>query len=168
VSGTAISGTPNPLRAAFEARDIDLLAESLAEDVVLRSPIFSVPFEGKEQCVRLFAALYETLGEMRYELDEPGDPAVFAWRTDVNGEPLEGVDLVRHDSEGKVKEVTVFMRPLRGIAAFADATGPKLADGPGRRFLLRAAAAPPSLMMRALAGLGPRMVGLRRKPPTGD
>jgi hypothetical protein len=81
----------------------------------------------------------------------------------VNGEPLEGVDLVRYDDAGLVKEVTVFMRPLRGIAAFADATGPKLADSAGKRVLLRVAAAPPSLMMKALAGMGPRMVGIGKR-----
>jgi hypothetical protein len=152
--------TRNPLREALVARDIDMLERSLADDVVLRSPIFSVPFEGKAESVRLFAALYEVLGEMTYLLDEPG---VFVWRTDVGGEPLEGVDLVTYDEDGLVKEVTVFMRPLRGIAAFADATGPKLAESPGKRVLLRVAAAPPSLMMKALAGLGPRMVGIGKR-----
>jgi SnoaL-like protein len=153
----------NPLRAAFEVRDIARLEESLAEDVVLRSPIFSIPFEGKEECVELFRALFETLGEMSYLLDQPGDPGVFAWRTEVDGEPLEGVDLVRLDDEGKVKEVTVFMRPLRGIAAFANATGPRLAGSAGRRLLIRTAAAPPTLMMRALARLGPRMIGMGKR-----
>jgi len=153
----------NPMREAFTARDIDQMESALADDVVLRSPIFSVPFEGKVEVLRLFAALYETLGEMEYVLDEPGDPAVFAWRTDIDGEPLEGVDLVRYDADDKVREVTVFMRPLRGIAAFADAMAPRLGDGRARQVLLRVAGAPPSLMMRALAGLGPRMLGLRSR-----
>jgi SnoaL-like domain len=153
----------NPIRAAFEARDVDQLEQSLSDDVVLRSPIFSVPIEGKRENVRLFQALFETLGEMDYVLDVPGDPGVLAWRSEVDGEPLEGIDLIRLDADGKVKEMRVFMRPLRGIAAFADATGPRLADSSGRRFLLRAAAVPPSLMMRALARFGPRMVGLGRR-----
>ena len=151
------------MREAFTARDLDALERALADDVVLRSPIFSVPFEGKADVLRLFAALYEALGEMEYVLDEAGDPAVFAWRTSIDGEPLEGVDLVRYDGDGLVSEVTVFMRPLRGIAAFADAMAPRLADTPARRAMLRVAGAPPSLMMRALAGLGPRMVGLPRR-----
>jgi hypothetical protein len=152
------------MREAFAARDIDAMERALADDVVLRSPIFSVPFEGKADVLRLFAALYEALGEMDYVLDEPGDPAVFAWRSDIDGEPLEGVDLVRYDTEGRIREVTVFMRPLRGIAAFADAMAPLLGKGRARRALLRVAGAPPSLMMRALAGLGPRLVGVGRKP----
>ena len=153
----------NPMREAFTARDLDAMERVLSEDVVLRSPIFSVPFEGKTEVLRLFAALYETLGEMEYVLDEPGDPAVFAWTTDVDGEPLEGVDLVRYDREGLITEVTVFMRPLRGIAAFADAMAPRLGEGRARRALLRVAGTPPSLMMRALAGAGPRMLGMRRR-----
>ena len=156
-------GYRNPLREPFRTRDIDKLRDALADDVVLRSPIFSVPFEGKEECVPLFEALYRALGEMVYVLDEPGDPAVFAWRTDIDGEPLEGVDLVRLDAEGKVTEITVFMRPLRGIAKFADKMGPLMTDNPAKKALLRVAGAPPSLMMRSLAGLGPRMIGLGRK-----
>jgi hypothetical protein len=105
----------------------------------------------------------DSLGEMECVLNHPGDPAFFAWRTNVGAEPLEGVDVVRLDGDGRVTEVTVLMRPLRGIAAFAEATGPRLADRRSRRLLLRAAAAPPSLMMRALASLGPRMVGLGRR-----
>jgi hypothetical protein len=153
----------NPMREAFAARDIDAMDRALADDVVLRSPIFSVPFEGKADVLRLFAALYEALGEMDYVLDEPGDPAVFAWRSDIDGEPLEGVDLVRYDTEGRICEVTVFMRPLRGIATFADAMAPLLGEGRARRALLRVAGAPPSLMMRALAGVGPRVLGLPRR-----
>jgi hypothetical protein len=51
------------------------------------------------------------------------------------------------------------------IAAFADATGPKLAlELPlSRRLLLRAAGAPPTLMMRTLAGAGPRLLRLGKR-----
>ena len=37
------------LRAAMEASDHAALMETLAEDVVLRSPIVDVPFEGREE-----------------------------------------------------------------------------------------------------------------------
>src|SRR5688500_20165558 len=110
-----------PRREAFAARDIGMLERSVAEDVVVRSPIFSDPIEGKANCVRLFTALYEVLGELDYVLDEPGNPAVFAWRTEVNGEPLEGVGLVRYDDEGLITEMTVFMRLLRGLTAYVNA-----------------------------------------------
>jgi hypothetical protein len=49
--------TPTPLRAAFEARDHDAIVAALAPDVVLRSPIFEVPFTGIDEASDLFAVL---------------------------------------------------------------------------------------------------------------
>lgn len=155
--------TGNPLREALEARDPEMARTALAENVVLRSPIFSVEFEGPEEAGDVLAAVYEVLGPVEYLYDEPGNPAVFIWSSDVDGEPVEGTDLVRYDEAGKIIEVTVFFRPLRGIAAFLDKTGPILARRRGKSALLtRLLAPPPSAMMRSVAGLGPKLMGLRR------
>ncbi|MDX6617361.1 MAG: hypothetical protein QOD60_2452 [Solirubrobacterales bacterium] len=155
--------TGNPLREALDARDPEMARAALAEDVILRSPIFSVEFDGVDEATDVIAAVYEAIGEIEYLYDAPGDPHVFIWRSDVDGEPVEGTDLVRYDEAGKITEITVFFRPLRGIAAFLDKTGPILAKRRGKSTLLpRLLAPPPSAMMRSVAGLGPRMMGLRR------
>jgi len=136
---------------------------ALADDVVLRSPIFSVGFEGLDEVGDVLAAVYEVLGPVDYLYDEPGDPAVFVWKSDVDGEPVEGADLVRYDDTGKITEITIFLRPLRAIAAFLDKTGPILAERRGKSTLLpRLLAPPPSVMMRSVARLGPKMMGLQR------
>lgn len=137
---------------------------ALAENVVVRSPVFSVHFDGIEEAVEVLGAVFETVGEMDYIYDEPGDPHVFAWRTDIEGEPLEGVDIVRYDGAGKISEMTIFMRPLRGIAAFLDKAGPIMGANRsrGRSLLMKAMGPPPSAMMRMVAGLGPKMLGLRQ------
>jgi uncharacterized protein involved in tellurium resistance len=153
----------NPLREALEARDPEMARAAFAEDVIIRSPIFSVEFDGPDEATDVFAAVYEALGRVEYLYDEPGDPHVFVWRSDVDGEPLEGTDLIRYDENDKITEVTVFMRPLRGIASFLDKTGPILAKRRGKSpLLIKAAAPPPSAAMRMVAALGPRMMGLRR------
>lgn len=158
-----MSAPGNPLRDALEARDVSLLEGKFADDAILRSPIFSVEFQGTEELFELFEVLYEVLGEIEYTLDQPGDPHVFAWKTEVGGEPLEGVDLVSYDDAGKINEVTVFMRPLRGIAAFLDKVGPKAAArrSRGKAVLMRAMGPPPSMMMRSVANLGPKMLGMK-------
>ena len=153
----------NPLRAAMEARDLALLDPALSPNVVLRSPVISTPFSGRDELLDLFAVLFEALGPLTYETDIPGDPHVFTWKTEIGGEPLEGVDLVRYDEAGLIREITVFMRPLRGIAAFLDATGPALArrrGGAGRAALMRVLGPPPSLVMKSVAGLAPRILRL--------
>jgi hypothetical protein len=158
-----VTASGNPLREALVARDPELARAALADDVVLHSPIFSVDFDGPEEVTDVLASVFEALGEVEYTYDQPGDPHVFIWRSDVDGEPIEGTDVVRYDAAGKVSEVTVFFRPLAGIAAFFEKTGPILAKRRRRNStLLRASGLLPAALMRSVASIGPRMLGLRR------
>ena len=157
--------TPTPLRAAFEARDHAALVEALSPDVVLWSPIFEVPFTGRDEVGDLFAVLMDELWPLTYLDDIPGDPHVLHFTAEVGGKRLEGVDLLRFDEDGRVKDITVFLRPFPAVAAFLSDTGPKLADkrgGSGRAAFLKVAGAPVSALMRTTAATGPRLLGLRR------
>jgi hypothetical protein len=89
-------------RAAVEAEDPDAVADALADDVVFLSPAVFKPYEGKE----LVAAIL-TQGAMQ----------VFEDRS------LNGLDLLRFDSDGKVRELMVMIRPLSGLNALAEAMG---------------------------------------------
>ncbi|HEY6653450.1 MAG TPA: nuclear transport factor 2 family protein [Solirubrobacterales bacterium] len=95
--------TPTPLRAAFEARDLDAIVAALAPDVVLRSPIFAVPFTGIDEASDLFAVLLDALWPLTYLDEIPGDPHVLHFTAEIKGEQLEGVDLLRFDQRGRVK-----------------------------------------------------------------
>jgi hypothetical protein len=159
------SEAPTPLRAAFEARDHDAIVRALAPDVVLRSPIFDVPFEGIDEAADLFAVLLEELWPLTYLDEIPGDPHVLHFTGEIHGKTLEGIDLLRFDEEGRVKEITVFFRPFPAVAAFLSAMGPKLGRrraGTARAATLTAAGAPVSALMRATAALGPKLLGLSR------
>jgi hypothetical protein len=158
-------GSDHPLRAAMETRDLALLAEHLHPDVVLHSPVLSVPFEGREKVLELYDVLFAVLGEVTYREDVPDDPRVLVWQTHMGGVPLDGVDLVTYDDAGQVTEITVHLRPLTGIAAFLDATGPALAArrSRSRAVLVRLAGRPPSAAMRLMATTAPRLLGLRRR-----
>jgi hypothetical protein len=123
----------HPLRAVWQTRDVRTIAAALADDVVLHSPIVRKPFEGREEAVELFEVLLERLGEFEItDQLEAGDTHAFFWRADAAGRWIEGADLVRHDADGRIKEVQVLIRPLLGIAAFAAAVGPALASRRGR------------------------------------
>jgi hypothetical protein len=50
---------------------------------------------------------------------------VFAAR--VDGKELQGIDLLRFDGEGKIRDFTVLVRPLSATIALAEAMGPKVA-----------------------------------------
>jgi hypothetical protein len=165
------SDTATPLRVAFEARDHDAIVEALAPDIVLRSPIFEVPFTGIDEAGDLFAVLLEELWPLTYLDEIPGDPHILHFTGQIKGKTLEGVDLLRFDDDGRVREITVFFRPFPAVAAFLTAMGPKLGrrrGGGGRAAILRAAGAPVSALMRTTAATGPRLLGLGRSKGSTD
>jgi SnoaL-like protein len=121
----------HPLRLAVEAHDIDAVVDTFAPDVVLHSPLISAPFEGRDEVGFLFRVLADEVlfkDDFRYtsELAE-GDTVVLAFKTSLRGKELEGVDLMRVDGEGKIREITVLLRPLPGTAAVAKFLAPRLA-----------------------------------------
>jgi hypothetical protein len=158
------SPTPTPMRIAFEARDHAALMEALADDIVLRSPIFDKPFTGIDEASDLFAAVLEAMWPVTYLAEIPGDPHVLYFRAVIDGTEVEGCDLVRFNEQGKVKEITVFMRPFPGIAAFLAATAPALGrrrGGQRTAAIMRAAGAPVNFFMRRTAGAGPRLLRMK-------
>jgi hypothetical protein len=164
VPGVADQVTPTPLRIAVEARDLDAVVASMAPDVVLRSPIFELPFEGIDEARDLFESLLDVLWPITSIDEIPGDPYILHFTGEIKGKTLEGVDLLRFDDEGRITEFTVFFRPFPAVAAFLSATGPRLARrrrGVGTAATITAANAPVAALMRATAAAGPRLLGLK-------
>jgi hypothetical protein len=124
----------HPLRVAFEARDLDGVAEALAADVVLHSPVTSsFRFVGKDEVTALLGIIREVFEDLHY-LDEFGEDGsrVLVFRARVSGQQLEGTDILRLDEQGRVCEIRVFIRPLPGLTALTAALAPRLARHMGR------------------------------------
>jgi SnoaL-like protein len=110
-------------KSAVEAEDPDAVAAALADDVVFLSPAVFKPYEGKE----LVAAIL-TQGAMKVFEDftyidhlEDGDTAMLVFEARVGDRSMNGLDLLRFDSDGKVRELMVMVRPLSGLNALAEA-----------------------------------------------
>ncbi len=110
---------PHPFRRAAEAKDLDRMAEALREDVVLHSPILFRGFEGREIVSQVLTHVAATLEGLTYtdELVE-GDTVCLRFKAKVGDRELEGIDFLELDEDGRVAELTVFMRPLSAINAF--------------------------------------------------
>lgn len=110
---------PHPFRRAAEARDVELMTETLREDVVLHSPILFRGFEGREIVGQVLTHVAATLEDLAYtdELAE-GDTVCLRFQAKVGDRELEGIDFLELDADGRVAELTVFMRPLSAITAF--------------------------------------------------
>ncbi len=110
---------PHPFRRAAEAKDVELMTETLREDVVLHSPILFRGFEGRDVVGQVLTHVAATLEGLTYtdELVE-GATVCLRFKAKVGDRELEGIDFLELDEEGRVAELTVFMRPLSAITAF--------------------------------------------------
>ncbi|MPZ79162.1 MAG: nuclear transport factor 2 family protein [Actinophytocola sp.] len=142
-------------REAGETHDIDLAMTVCADDVVVHSPLTDrATFRGRAEVRGLFEVVYEQLSELRYS-DVLGDGrrwALFGSAT-VGGQRIEETLRLTLDDAGQIVEVTLYIRPLPGLAAVMAALGPPLARRYGRSRLtaavLRAMVAPLVFLTRA-------------------
>jgi len=110
---------PHPFRVAAEAKDVELMAATLREDVVLHSPILFRGFEGREIVGQVLTHVAATLEGLTYVDEVAGERSVcLRFKAQVGDRELEGIDFLELDDEGRVRELTVFMRPLSAITAF--------------------------------------------------
>ncbi len=110
---------PHPFRTAAENKDLDLLTETLREDVVLHSPVLFRGFEGRDTVIAVLTHVTATLENFSYtaELAE-GSTVVLRFKATVGDRELEGIDFLELDDEGRVRELTVFMRPFSALTTF--------------------------------------------------
>jgi len=123
-----MSTAASDFRAAIERRDFDGMLATLADDVVLHSPVSFKPFEGKEAVAGLLRIIVGTFEDFRYTDELPGeDVHALIFRARVGDREAEGLDLVRPGPDGRIVDFTVMVRPLTGVVALAEAVGPQLA-----------------------------------------
>jgi hypothetical protein len=109
-------------RQAAESKDFSAFEEIFAEDVTFRSPAVFQPYEGRGAVAMLLTAVAGVFEDFRYtEQVEAGDTAMLAFSARVGDRELDGVDLLRFDGAGKVREMAVYIRPLSGLNALAGA-----------------------------------------------
>ncbi len=110
---------PHPFRRAAEAKDVELMAEILREDVELHSPILFRGFEGRDAVGQILTHVAATLEDLTY-LDElrEGSTVALRFKARVGDRELEGIDFLELDEEGRVAVLTVFMRPMSALTAF--------------------------------------------------
>jgi len=117
----------HPFRLAAEAKDLEAMTATLREDVILHSPILFRGFEGRDVVLGVLAHVVATLEDFRYtdELAE-GNTVLLRCKARVGDRELEGIDFLELDEDGRVAELTVFMRPLSAINAFNEQMAARL------------------------------------------
>jgi SnoaL-like protein len=118
---------PHPFRLAAETKDLDLLKETLREDVVLHSPILFRGFEGREIVIQVLTHVIATFEDFAYTDELVGDcTVVLRFKARVEDRELEGIDFLELDEDGRVRELTVFMRPMSALTRFNERMSERL------------------------------------------
>ncbi len=116
-------------RAAAESKDFSAIEELFAEEVVFRSPVVFKPYEGREAVAMLLGAVIQVFEDFRYtDQVETGDAAALAFSARIGDRELDGIDFLHFDSDGRVNRMAVYIRPMSGVNALADAMRRKLEE----------------------------------------
>ena len=67
---------PHPFRLAAETKDLDLLRETLTEDVTFHSPVVFKSYEGREMTMVILSNVIEIFEDFRYLDEARGDGTV--------------------------------------------------------------------------------------------
>jgi hypothetical protein len=114
-------------REAAEGKDFSAIDEIFSTEVTFRSPVVYKPYEGREAIGMVLSAVVQVFEDFRYtEQVETGSTAALAFSARVGDREVEGIDLLRFDDDGKVRELAVYVRPMSGVNALAEAMGKKL------------------------------------------
>ena len=115
-----MSDRPEPLsrwHAVFESQDPGLLDGLIADECVFRSPAVHTPQEGKALTSAYLTAAMAVLGPtLRYQHEWwDNGSAVLEFIADLDGLTVHGIDMLRWDSDGRLVEFTVMVRPFKGL-----------------------------------------------------
>jgi hypothetical protein len=108
---------------AVESMDRSAVPDVLAEDVVFHSPVVFRPYEGRDAVAAVLTeGAMNVFEDFRYiDRFESGDSAALIFEARVGDRELQGLDLLRFDGEGLVRELTVMVRPMSGLVALGEA-----------------------------------------------
>lgn len=116
----AMAEQPPALRAwhaVAGSGDPALLTDLLAENVEFRSPAVFRPQQGKDVTTWYLTAAIVVLGPtLRYVHEWHNDSsAALEFEAELDGVYVQGVDMLRWNSDDKLISFTVMVRPMRGL-----------------------------------------------------
>ena len=100
----------------------------MTDDAELHSPITErIPFKGRERVLELFEEIFDLLGrvEIIREVDS-GNHKLLEVDSELAGRHAHLIQLLRLAPDGRVEDVTLFMRPMPTVVTLFAELGPRL------------------------------------------
>ncbi|RKG33982.1 nuclear transport factor 2 family protein [Acinetobacter tianfuensis] len=114
----------------LSTRDMNILNELLAEDVVFRSPVAFNPYLGKPAVTFILNNVIQIFENFTYHREfytEDGLNAVLEFSANVGEKKLKGIDMIQFNEQGQIIDFEVMLRPKSGLEALAVKMGERMA-----------------------------------------
>lgn len=112
-------------------RDFSKLASIVHPDAVFRSPMAINAYHSADALVLALSTVINVFENFAYHREfasADGLNVVLEFSAHVGDKQLKGADFVRFDSDGKIVEFEVMIRPLSGLQALGLEMGRRLGD----------------------------------------
>lgn len=102
-----------------DVRDLSEVASLCAPDAVFRSPVAFTPYKGAPLVAQFLQQAIEVFEDFHYHRTfYAGDhSAVLEFSARVGDKTLNGIDMIRFDTDGRMSEFEVMVRPASGLQA---------------------------------------------------
>ena len=104
--------------AFMKSHDAKALWDLLHPDAVFESPVVHSPQRGREITFKYLASAEKVLGGPGFAYVgewTSANGAVLEFKTMIDGIEINGVDIITFDSEGRITNFKVMVRPLKAI-----------------------------------------------------
>jgi hypothetical protein len=99
-------------------RDLAALPGCIADDPVFHTPRFLRPITRKDHMVLVLQGIVTFVQDFEYHrIFTRENEAVMEFRGTIGDVVVHGIDIFTLDDSGKVKELTVFLRPTKALDA---------------------------------------------------
>ena len=108
---------------AIKTRDLNILNDILAEEVVFYSPVIWSAQRGKPLTKMYLSAAFHVLATEDFKYDKQiidGNHACLEFSTKLGDTIINGVDIITSNDEGQIIEFKVMVRPLSAMMALKD------------------------------------------------
>lgn len=112
------------------SQDLSRLPELLHPEVVFRSPMAHTPYPGAQTVNLILNTVLQVFQDFAYHRELASDDGlnvVLEFSARVGGRDLKGIDMIRFDEQGLIREFEVMVRPMSGLAALGEEMGRRLA-----------------------------------------
>lgn len=110
-------------------RDLSRLAEITHPDAVFNSPMAYKGYKSAPALILILGTVIQVFENFTYHrelVSADGLNVVLEFSANIGDRKLKGIDMIRFDSDGKIVDFEVMIRPFSGLQALGEEMGKRL------------------------------------------